>query len=228
MGKEVIIPQGTYKVGRDLPAGVYLVSALNDLSFVTIDNENDDSRYDHYSLDDDNTKQCRFEVLKGDTLKIEGKAKIKRVTEFAVNVGNVEIPRTYSVGTNESVYIGKTISDQWNININKFYDNARSRLYRGSEYMRNGKVQNLLIGKGIITAQVCGSENTPYNVTIRIATTNNSKNLLPTKEQISFECDCPDSAKPCKHIAAVLYSVANELKENPYVLNYLRNVPISK
>ncbi len=228
MGKEVIIPQGTYKVGRDLPAGVYLVSVLNDISLVTIDNDNDDSRYDHYSLSDDNTKQCRFEVLSGDIIRIEGKAKIKRVTEFAVKVGNTETSRTYSAGTNDSVYIGKTVSDQWNININTFYDSARSRLYRGSEYMQSGKVQNLLVGKGIITAQVCGSESTPYNVKIRIATANNSINLLPTKEQISFECNCPDSTKPCKHIAAVLYSVANELKENPYLLNYLRSVPISK
>ena len=46
---------------------------------------------------------------------------------------------------------------------------------------------------------------------------------MPTKNQITFECNCPDNAKPCKHIAAVLYAISNDLERNPYILNLLRD-----
>lgn len=35
---------------------------------------------------------------------------------------------------------------------------------------------------------------------------------------ISGECSCPDWAVPCKHMAAVLYLVANEIDKNPFMV----------
>jgi uncharacterized Zn finger protein/superfamily II DNA or RNA helicase len=32
------------------------------------------------------------------------------------------------------------------------------------------------------------------------------------------KCSCPDSAVPCKHLAAVLYIIANEIDKNPFVV----------
>ena len=37
--------------------------------------------------------------------------------------------------------------------------------------------------------------------------------------------DCPDSANPCKHVAAVYYLVADEVDEDPFVLFLLRGRP---
>ncbi|MEO1625215.1 MAG: DEAD/DEAH box helicase [Bacteroidota bacterium] len=37
------------------------------------------------------------------------------------------------------------------------------------------------------------------------------------------DCSCPDSAVPCKHLAAVLYLVANEIDKNPFLVFSLRS-----
>ena len=82
MEKEILIPQGSYRVGRDIPAGVYVITARNDLSFVTVADDEDDREF--YTLDDDNGKSCHFEVQKGEILRIEGKTAIKRISDFSV------------------------------------------------------------------------------------------------------------------------------------------------
>lgn len=43
--------------------------------------------------------------------------------------------------------------------------------------------------------------------------------LFPASwSNISGECSCPDWAVPCKHMAAVLYLVANEIDKNPFLV----------
>lgn len=39
-----------------------------------------------------------------------------------------------------------------------------------------------------------------------------------------FECDCPDRAKACKHVAAVFYVLAGELDAAPQILFFLRGI----
>jgi len=51
-----------------------------------------------------------------------------------------------------------------------------------------------------------------------------STGLFPQPREIRFRCDCPDSAKMCKHIAAVLYGVGARLDHAPEVLFHLRGV----
>ena len=48
--------------------------------------------------------------------------------------------------------------------------------------------------------------------------------LFPLPGEIKFDCDCPDSAGMCKHIAAVLYGVGARLDHSPELLFHLRGV----
>ncbi len=48
--------------------------------------------------------------------------------------------------------------------------------------------------------------------------------LFPKPKQIQTHCNCPDSARMCKHIAAVLYGVGARLDAQPELLFTLRAV----
>jgi uncharacterized Zn finger protein len=48
--------------------------------------------------------------------------------------------------------------------------------------------------------------------------------LFPSPKEIKLSCDCPDSAKMCKHVAAALYGVGARLDERPQLLFKLRGV----
>ncbi len=48
--------------------------------------------------------------------------------------------------------------------------------------------------------------------------------LFPTPEEIHLDCDCPDWAEMCKHVAAALYGVGARLDERPELLFVLRGV----
>ena len=48
--------------------------------------------------------------------------------------------------------------------------------------------------------------------------------LFPAPKEIQFDCSCPDSARMCKHVAAVLYGVGARLDQRPELLFQLRHV----
>ena len=50
------------------------------------------------------------------------------------------------------------------------------------------------------------------------------KGLFPRPEEISLQCDCPDWAVMCKHVAAVLYGIGHRLDQEPELLFTLRGV----
>ena len=54
--------------------------------------------------------------------------------------------------------------------------------------------------------------------------TDRQNGLFPLPGEISFDCDCPDWAVMCKHVAAVLYGVGARLDEKPELLFTLRGV----
>ena len=54
--------------------------------------------------------------------------------------------------------------------------------------------------------------------------TDRENGLFPLPGEISFDCDCPDWAVMCKHVAAVLYGVGARLDEKPALLFHLRGV----
>ncbi len=73
-----------------------------------------------------------------------------------------------------------------------------------------GSMLELLQGR--LSSQVMGIVTDP------------SKGLFPQPREIKFQCDCPDWADMCKHIAAVLYGVGARLDEKPEHLFTLRKV----
>ncbi|MHC1682959.1 MAG: SWIM zinc finger family protein [Clostridiaceae bacterium] len=48
--------------------------------------------------------------------------------------------------------------------------------------------------------------------------------MFPTPKEIHFNCSCPDSARMCKHIAAVLYGIGARLDEDPVLFFKLRDI----
>jgi uncharacterized Zn finger protein len=52
--------------------------------------------------------------------------------------------------------------------------------------------------------------------------------LLPNLRQVKLSCTCPDWAKLCKHLAAVLYGIGARLDERPELLFTLRGVDPSE
>lgn len=50
------------------------------------------------------------------------------------------------------------------------------------------------------------------------------KGLFPRPGEIELKCSCPDIARMCKHVAAVLYGVGTRLDARPELLFVLRNV----
>ena len=50
--------------------------------------------------------------------------------------------------------------------------------------------------------------------------------IFPTREEGNRSvCSCPDNQNPCKHIAAVYYTISLELERDPFLLLYLRGIP---
>ncbi len=54
--------------------------------------------------------------------------------------------------------------------------------------------------------------------------TDRNRGLFPTPRQIEFDCDCPDWAGMCKHVASVMYGVGARLDDSPELLFLLRKV----
>ncbi|MDP3177193.1 MAG: helix-turn-helix domain-containing protein [Spirochaetaceae bacterium] len=54
--------------------------------------------------------------------------------------------------------------------------------------------------------------------------TDRAGGLFPKPKQIAMNCDCPDWADMCKHVAAVLYGVGARLDQSPELLFVLRGV----
>ncbi len=51
-----------------------------------------------------------------------------------------------------------------------------------------------------------------------------NEGLFPAPREIKFDCSCPDGARMCKHVAAVLYGVGARLDQQPELLFTLRRV----
>ncbi len=54
--------------------------------------------------------------------------------------------------------------------------------------------------------------------------TDRKEGLFPLPGEMKFNCDCPDWAGMCKHVAAVLYGVGARLDDSPEMLFVLRGV----
>jgi SNF2 family DNA or RNA helicase len=51
--------------------------------------------------------------------------------------------------------------------------------------------------------------------------------LFPRRwRDLKAACSCPDAAAPCKHMAAVLYQISEEIEKNPFLIFNLRNTDL--
>ncbi len=80
MERDFNIPQGNYKVSRDIPVGVYLIAGLNDFSIVRIISP--DSKQESFHLEKENTKMVHVELEKDDILHLDGKVIMRQITRF--------------------------------------------------------------------------------------------------------------------------------------------------
>jgi len=77
-----------------------------------------------------------------------------------------------------------------------------------------------LSSQALFTAMLLGGEIPKEIETIF---TGVSLSLLPaTHKEIRTDCSCPDSANPCKHIAAVYYILAEQFDRDPFLIFTLR------
>lgn len=133
-----------------------------------------------------------------------------------------------------------------------------NRLPRGRTYARQGRVTNLTVEPGRVTARVHGSRARPYRVTLALPVFDDATwdgvlaalagevrhtaalldgrmpddiddvlqtcgvSLFPRARELSTSCSCPDSANPCKHVAAVHYTLAQTFDDDPFLLPRLR------
>jgi len=47
-------------------------------------------------------------------------------------------------------------------------------------------------------------------------------------KDLKMHCSCPDSAVPCKHLAAIIYKLSAEIDNNPFLVFELHNVDLTK
>jgi len=47
-------------------------------------------------------------------------------------------------------------------------------------------------------------------------------------EELKMRCSCPDWAVPCKHLAAVVYIIANEIDKNPFLVFQMHGLDLPK
>ena len=77
-----------------------------------------------------------------------------------------------------------------------------------------------LSSQALFTAMLLGGE-IPKEIETAFAGAGLS--LLPaTRREIRTECSCPDSANPCKHIAAVYFILAEQFDRDPFLIFTLR------
>jgi len=55
-----------------------------------------------------------------------------------------------------------------------------------------------------------------------------SGGMFPSPHEIHLDCDCPDWANLCKHVAAVLYGVGARLDSDPLLFFKLRGIDVNE
>jgi len=83
-----------------------------------------------------------------------------------------------------------------------------------------GYIIETMSERAIFTAKLLAGEM-PQNIEEIFAA--NGLRLFPfTLDEIHSECDCPDKARVCKHIAAVYYLLGDRFSDDPFLLFQLR------
>ena len=96
------------------------------------------------------------------------------------------------------------------------------RLTRGKQYWSENAVVDIVVGHGVVTAEVQGSRSQPYVVTIETEPGTGT----PAKRDLWVQCTCPDDqgtgAEACKHAVAALFALSDEVAVEPELLDRWR------
>jgi len=85
------------------------------------------------------------------------------------------------------------------------------------------RVLDQLSSRASFAASLLAGE-VPHDVETAFQAAN--EHLFPASaKDFSTECSCPDSANPCKHVAAVHYLLAERFDDDPFLLFLLRGLP---
>ncbi len=143
-------------------------------------------------------------------------------------MSTVVIPRPRSAASAEATPTGKLAATLLSVTVAGATESGRFR--RGRGYQVERAVEALEIDTGVLRAQVAGSRATPYQVQVRVATIHpppglgarpersHIPRLVPDNDELETWCDCPDADAPCKHAAAALLVLADELVTRPELL----------
>lgn len=98
----------------------------------------------------------------------------------------------------------------------------QQRLARGKRYHADAAVIDIVIGHGVLTAEVQGSRADPYVVTIEA----DGGEGVPGRREIWAQCTCPDDdgtgATLCKHGVAAMFALSDEVAIEPELLERWR------
>lgn len=77
MKRDITIPQGTYKIGRDLHEGVYLIAGLSELTFIYI--KGPDDKYGRYTLDEEDGMIAHVELANEASFEVTSRVILRQV-----------------------------------------------------------------------------------------------------------------------------------------------------
>ena len=116
---DIRMPQGKYKVGRDIAEGIYLIAALNDYSEIKIQKEDPKRLCEYYNLNGENSKMCHVEIENGDVMYIYGNVKIRRVTRL-ISDGSADLSLLEEIEDfRNSTFGSKTVNKSTKVVANK-------------------------------------------------------------------------------------------------------------
>ena len=86
------------------------------------------------------------------------------------------------------------------------------------------KLVSAIAGKPVIISKLLNRELDP--ALLQIAAHSGLKVFPDRWRDFAMACSCPDSAVPCKHLAAVIYKVSEEIDNNPLLVFRLHGVDL--
>lgn len=81
-----------------------------------------------------------------------------------------------------------------------------------------------IINNTVLLSSLLNRELPPEVLTL--ATSKKIKIFPESWKDLKMSCSCPDWAVPCKHIAAVIYVIANHIDQNPFLVFEMHNLDI--
>jgi hypothetical protein len=119
----------------------------------------------------------------------------------------------------------------WCDNLERYLDFA-NRLPRGRTYVRNVRITALAPARWQKLVSECSGAigslldllRGQFSNGVMQVLTKPESGLFPAPKEMEFKCSCPDYARMCKHVAAVLYGIGARLDGEPELFFTLRGV----